>query len=244
MAGSLKDRLPNRALSGPELAEISRQELKAMLVKEPSFAPNIAYKLAAFSIEAVYVLPAPHPKHELHSKTPHGEGPSLTGEAMQQMVLDEFDRMVKRDYVFGLSGAYRSAVVTLRIILHVSGWYQPAPEDTTLCVIAGEAPLNPLPEQASVVAIERIVRLENPNIDRINHGLPIIVQRATPPQALAIDHLPGEAPTQPIGTPGVENLEYRYDATQFPAPPEPVDSNVSQQAAARMGVPVQVGAEG
>lgn len=241
MPGSLKDQLPNRALSGPELGAISKFELKAMLDRDPAFSANVAYTAVACTIEASYTLPAPHPKHELRSRFGRVEGKNLTGKLLRDFLLTEFDKMGARDYIFGMSGAYRRSVLTLRVLLHVADPYEPNLEKAS--VFVGEAPLFELDSarRTSVIGLERTVKLDNPNIDRINHDLPIIVQRATMPEPPPAHNLPGEPPTQAIGAPGVQNLEFKYDRTQFPAPEAPVDTDISLTAAAKLGVPVQTG---
>jgi hypothetical protein len=246
MPTNLKDRLPNRALSGMELRAISILELRAMLEKDPAFSANVGYRFAAFSLEAKYVLPYPHPVHTITSRVRRTEGPALAGMVLFQAAVEELDKMTQRDFIFGNSSAFRTATITLTAVFHVAGPYDLREgADKIVGVITGEAPLpEPLPPNASVIAQERVVKLENPNIDRINHGLPIIVQRATPPvPVIPPNQLPGEPPSAMVNPPGVENLEYRYDASQFPAPEKPVDTDISQKAAARLGVPVQTGAD-
>lgn len=242
MPGALKDQLPNRALSGLELAAITKVELEDMLKKDLAFAPNIAYSAAAFSIELEYVLPSPHPKHVLHSKTREGEGDDLTGLLLRDLILVEFDQMVPRDYVFGLSAAYRHAGLTISLVVHVADPHEP--KQGSRSKLTGQPPLMLDKLQVlrtSVVGLQRKVTLDNPNLDRIHHGLPIVVQRATPPVPPPASTLPGEPPTQVIGSPGVENKEFRYDATQFATTAQPVDTDISQSAAAKLGVPVQTG---
>ncbi len=241
MPGALNKQLPNRALSGPELAAISKLELAEMMQRDPAFSADIAYKVAAYTIVLTYVLPVPHPKHELKSRAPRGEGPELTGSLLQTLILEEFNHMVPRDFIFSGSGAYRSTLLNINLVVHLGDPHEPG---TGKSMVTGEAPIPadyPGLARTSVIGLERVVKLENPNIDRISHGLPIIVQRATPPTPMVTSQLPGEPPIQTIGAPGVENLEFRYDATQFEKPAPPVDTDISQIAAAKLGVPVQTG---
>ena len=243
MAGSsLKDKLPNRALSGPELAEISRKEFRDMLVRDHAFAPNIAYKIVALTVEAKYELGIPHPAHVLHSRVRHCEVKNLHGPVLMKIAQDHLEHELRTNYVFQGSTAHKRSEITFTAIFHLGNPYEPEDGADVDCVLAGEAPLNPLPEKCVVVALERKVTLGNPNIDRINHDMPIIVQRSTAPVIQVPDNqLPGEPPTAVIGAPGVENLEFRYDKTQFPAPVAPVDTDVSQKISARLGVPQQSG---
>lgn len=236
MPGALKDKLPNRALSGPELALISEMELRGLLEKDPAFAPNIWYRAAAFSLEVDFALGFPHGLRRLNSRTITMKEPRvvLTGAALQAFAVEEFRQMVSRDYGFHGSVAYKRVQLTLTATFHVV----PSEVEEAGVVTGG----TPLPEilrsGAVVISLQRKVVLENPNIDRINHGMPIVVQRATPPPVMMPENqLPGEPPTAVLGAPQIENMEFRYDATQFPAPTPPVDSDMSAVAAARLGVP-------
>lgn len=243
MPGQLKDKLPNLPLNGQELQQITRMEMNALLAKDPAFSPQIAYRQAALSLELNYVLPFPHQEHTIKSRTQRMEVPSLTGALIRDIAEAECLLTMDRDYIFKGSHAFRFATITITATFHLGDPYEPRPGDKISCRIEGEAPLKSPPERTVVIALKREVKLENPNIDRINHDMPIVVQRATPPQAMIPENpLPNEPPTAVIGAPGVENLEFRYDKTQFPAPTAPVDSDISQQAAARLGVPQQTGA--
>lgn len=246
MASQLKDRLPNRSLSGPELAEISRKELRGLLAVDPAFAPNIAYRSVAITVEARYDLGIPHPPHLLRSRAPALPVENLNGPKLLAIISEIFAGMVSGDYAFQGSVAYKRIEIVLTVTVHLGTPYEPKVSENVMCEVTGEAPLPaPLPEKAVVVALERKVLLENPNIDRINHDMPIIVQRATPPKQFAPDNqLSGEPPTVVMGSPGIENLEFRYDPTQFGSPAKPVDTDISQRAAARLGVPQQTGAVG
>lgn len=246
MPGQLADKLPNRALSGPELGKIWLKELDAVLRKDEAFAPTIAYKLAAVSISARFDLGIPHAPFDLTSRMPRCEIKNLRGPTLIELCLVHGAAMTSRHYAFQGSVAYRRSEITLTITLHLGDPYIPEPGVEVDCVVTGEAPLpEPRPEQTVVIALERKVILENPNIDRINHGMPIILQRANPPAAVVPDNqLTGEPPTVVIGAPTIDNLEFRYDATQFPAPAPPVDVDISQKAAARLGVPQHTGQAG
>lgn len=243
MPGQLKDKLPNRSLSGHELAEISRQEFRDMLVRDHAFAPNIAYKIVAMTIEAKYELGHPHPPHDLRSRVRFCEVKNLHGPTLVKIAMDHLEHMLHSDYIFRGSTAYKRSDITFTAIFHLGNPYEPKVGVDVDCVLAGGAPLDPIPEKSAVVALERKVTLDNPNIDRINHDMPIIVQRSTPPTASVPENqLSGEPPTAVIGAPGIENLEYRYDKTLFPSPVASVDTDISQKAAARLGVPQQTGA--
>jgi hypothetical protein len=184
---ALKDKLPNRALSGPELKAIALKEFESMLDRDYAFSGSVAYKRITFAIQATFHLGFPHAPHILQSR----------------------------------------AVQT---------------EDG---IVEGAPPLNPPAEEATVVGLERTVELENPNLDRINHGLPITIQRATPPKAIIPDsQLPGEPPAAVINAPGVETLEFKYDPEGLPPVKPAVDRDISAEKAAELGVSQTTGGLG
>ena len=97
MPSQLKDRLPNRSLSGPELAAIITWEIDSMLRSDPAYSPNVAYAMAAFTLKAKIALPLPHPVCEIQSRTVPTEGQSfLTGERLRECIVGEFVNMVGR----------------------------------------------------------------------------------------------------------------------------------------------------
>jgi hypothetical protein len=240
MPGKLQDQLPNKALSGEELRLITAWELRQML-KDPAFSPHIAYRRAAFYLELAYELPFPHPKTTIYSRVPvNVPVETLTGESLADLIETEFNLMCRRDYIFGTSGAYATAKMEIELHVQVAGAYTPNKDAKESGVIEGKPPLANVEGQSAVIGLRREVILANPNIDRINHDLPIRVQRATPPKPPVVDNpLPGEPPTDMPGIPGIETLEFKYDKTQFPPPANPIDSDISKQVAMRYGVPLR-----
>lgn len=243
MPGSLKDKLPNLALRGPELATIAMKELRGLLAQDLAFQPTIAYGSVAFTVKAHFKLGQPHPPHDLFSRV---NGPlnftgGLDGPQLANVIASEFEIMMSRDYAFQGSVAYRNVEAKLSVSVHLGSPHVPG-ETRQVCVLHGEAPLKIIPKDSAVVAIEREFFLKNPNLDRIHHDMPIVIQRATPPQAVIQENqLPGESQTPLVNGPGIENKEYIYDKTQFDIPGVPTDTDFSEKAAAHLGVPLQTG---
>lgn len=241
MPGALNKQLPNRSLSGPELKQITLYELREMMKVDPAFSPKIAYQVAAFTITVLYALPFPHEPHQLTSRVPSLKVAAvLTGEVLANCVAREFERMTALDYIFGSSGAYKKADIVITLAVHVGN--PVATEDSDANgEIQGEVPLKaPLPKENSFIGLQRIVTLTNPNIDRIAHDLPIVIQRSAPATPILHESpLKGEPPASLINPPTVINDEHHYDKTQFPVERPPVDKDVTLLLAAKFGVPVR-----
>ena len=88
----------------------------------------------------------------------------------------------------------------------------------------------PLPtsivERAETGVVSFIVSesVENPNLIRVDSGIPITITRAIRPE-------PGEF----IGK--IERHDIQYDKTDYPAPPEPVVIDISEECRREWGVP-------
>lgn len=78
--------------------------------------------------------------------------------------------------------------------------------------------------ETGVVAFTVAETVENPNLVRVNSGLPITIVRAVRPE-------PGEF----IGK--IERHDIQYDKTDYPAPPEPVVTDISEECRREWGVP-------
>ena len=78
--------------------------------------------------------------------------------------------------------------------------------------------------ETGVVAFTVTEMVENPNLVRVNSGLPITITRAIRPE-------PGEF----IGK--IERHEIAYDKTDYPEPPEPVVTDISAECRREWGVP-------
>ena len=170
---------------------------------------------------------------------------ALRGDELKEIAVKEFRAMLDRDHMFNRGIAYRRVAFTLTGTFHFGyPFIQPhevksrvakSPQEPD-AVVEGEFPLENAPEESGVVGLERDVTLDNPNVARISHGLPITIQEKLPPQQIVTGSaIPGEMPaavTNPY--PEFKIHELRYDATQFPKGPEPVDRDVSEQAAAKV----------
>lgn len=172
---------------------------------------------------------------------------ALNGAEVKKIALIEFERMLDSDYAFLPTMAYRRTAFTLSATFHF-GEPHPAHELKSRVkpdadgTITGEAPLPDGDGAQSILGKERKVNLDNPNIDRIGHDLPITLQRSTPPKPVAMDNaLPGEPTVEMIQHPGVETLEFHYDKIDYPSGTPPVDRDTTIEAAGKLGVPSRKG---
>jgi hypothetical protein len=78
--------------------------------------------------------------------------------------------------------------------------------------------------ETGVVAFTVSESVENPNLIRVNSGIPITITRAIRPE-------PGEF----IGK--IERHDIQYDKTDYPEPPEPVVVDISEECRREWGVP-------
>ena len=167
----------------------------------------------------------------------------LTGTELLECAVAEFREMLKRDCMFIHTIAYRRVAFTLQATFHLG---YPHPPDHVVKsrtkkdgVLEGEVPLNPPPDEdeSRVLALEPDVNLDNPNLARITHGLPITVQEKLPPRAMPLQSGTGEAPDAVINPfPDIVTHKLKYDPTQYPKGPEPVDRDVSDKKAAELGM--------
>lgn len=168
----------------------------------------------------------------------------LLGSELLEIAVKEFRQMLTQDCMFTKGIAYRRVAFTLQGTFHFG---YPLPPDHVVKsrvkaegAVEGEVPLNPLPpdDEGGLVALERDINLDNPNLARVTHDLPIIVQERVPPQSVpTTGGIPGETPsavTNPY--PKIVNHELKYDKTQYPEGPKPVDRDVSEAKAAELGI--------
>ena len=169
---------------------------------------------------------------------------ALNGEEVSQIAAKQFQQMLASDYSFQKGIAYRRVAFTITATFHFGHPHQPVVVKSRVKpdgVIEGEAPLNPSPEgtEAAVAAIEREVKLDNPNLARVQHDMPVRVQEARPPRPIPqSDHpIPDEPPEMLLHAgPEIINHEIRYDKKDYPAlEPAPVTTDVSEREAARLG---------
>jgi|HubBroStandDraft_5_1064220.scaffolds.fasta_scaffold03372_5 hypothetical protein len=169
---------------------------------------------------------------------------ALSGEELGEILIEEFRRIIARDYRFLKTVAYKRAAATILLTVDL-GYPHPVMEGKSrLAGLVAEAPITPEPEEHEVAATEVSVKLENPNLDRVHHGLPIKVQRALPPEPPKMPDVivPGETPEpSALNFKGFETQEFKYDPKDMPAVAAPVVTDVSEREAMRMGVKVKRG---
>ena len=170
----------------------------------------------------------------------------LQGHEIRKCMVDDLDAMLAKDYVFSKGIAYKKCAYTISVTFH--GGYPHQVHEVQVRtrktdVIEGEAPLKEPDEDAALVALEREVVLDNPNLARVHHDLPVVLQeRMPPPPVQPMPTLPGEPPQELLNYPEVKNTELRYQKEDYPPLPEPKDRDVTEQVAAKMGI--QRGAKG
>lgn len=172
---------------------------------------------------------------------------ALNGAELLECAVDEFRRMLMTDYAFNKGAAYRRVAFTLSATFHLGTPHEVHELKSRVKAnaegtITGEAPLpnNGEDDEQSVLGKERDVVLENGNLDRIHHGLPITQQRVEMqqrPTDKAV--LPGE-PIDLVQQLNVVTDEFRYDPATFPPAAAPVDRDTSEAAAHKIGVPSRV----
>lgn len=168
---------------------------------------------------------------------------ALTGDEVKEIMCKEFRAMLEREYYMTRVIAFRRVSATLTATFHLGEPFKTPQEvksrlaadsDTAL---EGEYPLTNADDSAVVVGLERDVKLENPNADRISHDMPIRIQEREMPMPISTNSpIPGEVPaaiTSPY--PSVKTTEIRYDKSQAPATTPPVDRDVSEKKAAEIG---------
>jgi len=170
---------------------------------------------------------------------------ALQGDEVKAIAIKEFAAMLDRDYSFNRGVTYRRVGMKLEATFQFS---QPHPtshkiesrpvRDGDSNLIVEGVPLDPPEEESTVAGLERQVLLNNANLDRIQHDLPIRLQERQSPKPLNMTpSLPGEPPnfvTDPF--PGFEARELNYDREQFPPAPPPVDIDTSEQKAGALGL--------
>lgn len=192
----------------------------------------------------------------------------LNGEEVLECIVSETRDMLKRDYAFLRTVAYRHVAFTVAVTVQFG---QPHPNRTIESrvkpsedgIVTGAPPMLPrrncvcgwnglesatvegecpecgektTPDETSVVALEADVELDNPNLARVHHGLPVKVQQREtvtlkPPSV----PLPGE-PMPVVEQRQVVTKELRYDPKDYPAGKPPVYRDRSAEAAERIGV--------
>lgn len=175
----------------------------------------------------------------------------LIGPEVVEIMCKEFRAMLERDCMMGKQIAYKKVTATLTATFNFGYPHPPGHkivsrlkpeqvEDGQEPVMMGElAKLPGVPEdEQAVVALERDVKIDNPNLARVQHDMPIVVQERKPPQPVNPGNiLPGEMPAAVLNPfPEVETHKLTYDKTQYPEANPSVDRDVSEAAAEKLGV--------
>jgi hypothetical protein len=203
----LKDTIPNKALQGDEVLECAVSDFRAMLMRDCAFLRTISYRKVAYTLSATFHFGPPHEDpHVVKSRVKPQKDGVVEGEAPLRGYCDECGHSREQ---------------------HTQPGYGAGACTVCICQQYDE-------EETSVVALERDVTLDNPNLARVHHDLPIRTQETLPPQPLSVGELvPGEErPTNPF--PEVHTREIRYDKTQYPEGTPPVDRDVSDRETARL----------
>lgn len=156
----------------------------------------------------------------------------LTGKECAQVIVDNVRQLLDNDCMFNPSIAYRKLAFTVTVTVHAADLSDPKPRAEARTrvraegVIEGDAPLVNPPEDAQFMAVERTVTVDNPNVTRVHHDLPIRVQQKALPNG------PNDL------FPKIETQELRYEKGEFPPLTEPVDKDVTEREAKRLGVPL------
>lgn len=174
----------------------------------------------------------------------------LNGEEIRKIAVEHFNQMLTRDCLFLKQQAYRRCAFKLTAVFqfgsplgeHIVEVIPPA-----LSELERGLPLTlsrddeGAPEKTVLVGLEREVSLDNPNLQRVAHGLPIIVTERKPPEPIVPMHpIPNEPPDAILNPfPTIVNREVRYHPEDFEKPPEPIDTNVTEREAVKLGVPAE-----
>jgi hypothetical protein len=167
---------------------------------------------------------------------------ALLGSELLEIAVQQFRDMLSRDYAFSHTIAYRKVAISFQATFHLGKPHEPhvvrsytKPGE----FIEGEAPLVEPDEDAVLVSLERDITLDNPNLARVHHDLPIKMTERRPPQPVPYENaLPGEPPPPFMldPYPQMQTTEIRYDKRDYPPLEPPVDRDVSDTKAEQLGV--------
>lgn len=159
---------------------------------------------------------------------------ALTGAELKQVILDNLKQVLDNDCQFNPFITYRRAAFTVTVVLHAINPDTVVPKPRARAQtfpkadpgkgIEAKLPLDLLPDEEGVlIGLERTVTVDNPNLTRVHHGIPIVVaQKAMP------------APDEIF--PKIDKQELRYEPGDFPPLAAPVDTDVSEREAQKLGV--------
>lgn len=152
---------------------------------------------------------------------------ALNGRELADVIVDNVRQVLENDCFFLPTVAYTRCAFSFVITVHGAGLLQPVEVRSRVRkegAIEGEAPLAEPEEDAQFAALERSVTVDNPNLTRIHHGMPITVTVKVPPA------------TADNPFPSFEERKIEYSAGDYPPLPEPVNKDVTEREAGRLGV--------
>lgn len=166
----------------------------------------------------------------------------LNGEEIRKIAVQHLDQLLSTDCMFLRQAAYRRCAMKITATFHFgspSGDYAVELSPRLGSELSRQLPLTPVEGEMTVLrALEREVSLENPNLQRVAHGLPITITERKPPEPVVAAHpIPGEVPEAILNPfPTVVTQEIRYHPENFERPPEPVDTDVTAREATKLGL--------
>lgn len=207
------DTLPNKALLGTELRAIAVKQFDEMLSRDYAFAHTVAYRSVAITIEATFHLGKPHEPHVVKSYT-KPDGLITGGVPLPEICQCSHSREQHSGHTIMVG--------------------EPDRDNCSACDCEHWNP-----EDAVLVSLERKITLDNPNLARVHHDLPIKISERKPPQPIPYENqLPGEPPPPFMldPYPQMQTTEIRYDPKDYPPLDPPVDRDVSDAKAEQLGV--------
>lgn len=165
---------------------------------------------------------------------------ALTGREVLECAVQDFRAMLERDCMFQRGVAYRRVAYSFSVTFHLgypAGDYTVKSHTKASGIVEGEVPLEDPGADAIIVALERDVTIENPNLARVHHDLPVKIVTRGEPKPIPVDALSGDIPQGVLDPfPQMITHELRYDKKDYPPLPAPVDRDVSQEVAKKLGV--------
>lgn len=208
--GLKSESLPNKRLLGTEVRAIAVKQFDEMLSRDYAFMHTAAYGRVAISFSVTFHLGKPHEPHVVRSYTKPDD--LIAGEVPLTEVLCK-------------CGHTES--------LHFEKGCVAGDVGVEACDCKTYVP------DAVLVSLERDITLDNPNLARVHHDLPIKVTDRKPPREMPYNTpLPGEPPPPFMldPYPQMETKEIRYDSKDFPPMEPPVDRDVSDTKAEQLGL--------
>lgn len=205
--------LPQKMLTGEELKEILKHQFAAMLDSDYAFSKTAAYRRVGVTLTATLQLGQPKENHVVRSYTRKMADGIIEGEPPLRL-------QCKCGHLMGLHPG--------------SGPCGHTDEGRHCLCVAYEED-----QDSAVVGLEREVNIDNPNLARIHHDLPVRFQERGEMKPMPFGApLPGEPVPEFMNDPYPQMVtrELYYDKTQMPPMAESVQKDVSTREAQRLGV--------